>query len=115
MTQLVSHNATTLTVLVSPYIWYSVLLTKVIRDRSRDDERNDPPDWHNDGIQDLSLFRNQRRSVEYLHQDVVVEYFDANVAVQTRSDQRGDQGNCVACGLPAVNRNTLIARSVTTK
>ena len=92
-----------------------MLLTKVIRDRSGDDERNDPPDWYDHAIQDLSLFRNQRRSVEYLHQDVVVEYFDADVAVQTRSDQCRDQCDCVPCSLPAVNRNTLIARRVTTK
>ena len=114
MNQPKSHNATTLTVVVSPCVCCSVLLTKVIRDRSGDDECNDPPNWHDDGIQDLSILRDQRRSVEYLHQDVVVEHFDTNVAIQTGCDQRCDQGDGIACGLPAVDRNTLIARSVTT-
>ena len=41
--------------------------------------------------------------MEEVHEDVVVENFDTDVAIQSSSDEGGDEGDHVADSLPAVD------------
>ena len=76
---------------------------KVVRDGRRDDKGDDPPDRHDGGVEDFAAAVDERRRIEDVHEDVVVEDFDADVAIQSSGDEGGNEGNHVAGCLPAVD------------
>ena len=78
-----------------------------------DNESYTPVNWYNDGPKNFTRFRVERRSSEKIHQDVVVEDFDADVAVQACSDNAGgDHREDITGSLPAVGRNALVRKLV---
>jgi hypothetical protein len=79
-----------------------------IRDRGSEDEGNSPVEGNEACPEDLAAFGNESWSTEPFHQDVVVDDFDANVAVETGGDQSGDHCEDVSESLPAVGRDTLV-------
>ena len=82
---------------------------KVIRDCSRDDERNRPPDWNDTCIEYLPLAGRERWRAEDIDHDIVVKYLDPDITIQSCGDEGRDQGDHVTCGLPAVDTNSLVA------
>ncbi len=84
---------------------------KIIRNCCRDDKGNGPPDWHDDGVEDFAAAGDERRCTEDVHEDVVIEYFNADVAIQSTSDEGRDERDHVAGCLPAVDRDALVADS----
>ena len=76
---------------------------KVVGDRRGDDKGDDPPDGYDGGVEYLAAAVDEWGCVEDVHQDVVVEDFDADVAVQSGGDEGGDEGDHVAGCLPAVD------------
>lgn len=79
-----------------------------IRDRGGDDESDCPVDWNDTGPDPFAAFGEKGRRVEKFHQDVVVEDFDTDVAVQRGRDKGTDDGKHVACCLPAIGRDALV-------
>ena len=75
---------------------------KVIWNRCCDDKGDGPPDGHDGGVKDFAAAVDERRCIEDVHEDVVVENFDPNIAIQPSSDEGGDEGDHVAGCLPAV-------------
>ena len=63
---------------------------EVVGDRSRDDESDDPPDGDDGGVEYFAAPVDEGGEVEDVHEDVVVEYFYADVAVEAGGDERGD-------------------------
>ena len=59
-----------------------------LRDGGGDDEGDGPVDWNNDDPQEFARTGAEGRELEELHEDVLVDDFDADVAVQGSSDQR---------------------------
>ena len=82
---------------------YNTDEAEVIRNRCRDDKSDGPPDGHDGGVKKLSAASDERRCLENVHEDVVVDNLDTNVTIQSSSDQGGDEGNHVADCLPAVD------------
>ena len=54
---------------------------EVVWNCGRDDEGDGPPDGHDDGVEDFPTAGDERRCAEEIHEYVVVEDFDADVAV----------------------------------
>lgn len=54
----------------------------VCGDSSGDNEGNAPPNRNDGGVKDLASFGRNKRGPEDVYQNVVVEYFDAYIAVQ---------------------------------
>ena len=79
---------------------------EVVWNSTGDHERNGPPDRDDASVDDLSALRDEQRCLEDVDQDVVVEHLDANIPVETSSDESGDQGDHIAGSLPAVGTNT---------
>ena len=75
---------------------------KVVRDGGRDDEGDDPPDGDDGGVDELAARGDEGRSLEEVHEDVVVEDLDADVAVQTGGDEASHEGD--ACCPPSASR-----------
>ena len=84
---------------------------KVVGDRRRDDKGDDPPDGYDGGVEYFAAAVDEGWRVEDVHEDVVVEHFDADVAVQSGGDEGGNEGDHVAGCLPAVDGDALIAYS----
>ena len=82
--------------------------TEEIGDGGSDDKCDGPVDGYDDGPQNLAVLRSERREMEEIHEDVVVEDLNADVAVETGGDDAGYDGEHVASGLPAVGGNALI-------
>ena len=76
---------------------------EVVWNRGCDDESDGPPDRDHDGVENFSATSDERRCVEQVHEDVVVENLDTDVAVQSGSNKGGDEGDHVADCLPAVD------------
>ena len=76
---------------------------KVIWNRCRDDKGDSPPDGNDGGVENFAAMGNERRGTEDVHEDVVVEDLDTDVAIQSGSDEGGDEGDHVPDGLPAVD------------
>lgn len=81
-------------------------------DTGGDDEGNGPVDGYDDAPQDVAGPRGERGRAEEIHEDVVVEDFDADVAVQTGCDDAREHGENVTYGLPAVGGNALVCELV---
>ena len=79
-----------------------------VRDGGGDDEGDGPVDGDDDGPQDFALVGRQRREFEQIHQDVVVQHFDADVAVEPGGDDAADDGDHVSGRLPSVRADTLV-------
>lgn len=79
-----------------------------VRDRGRDDESDGPVDGDDDRPEHLAFLAVHGRGGEPFHEDVVVEDFDADVAVEAGGDQGGDDGEDVARGLPVVGGDALV-------
>ena len=76
---------------------------EVIWNRCCDDKGDGPPDRYDGGVEDFPTAGDKRRCIEEVHEDVVVDDFDANVAIQSSSNESGDEGDHVAGCLPAVD------------
>ena len=76
---------------------------KVIWNRCRKDKGDSPPDGHDGGVVDFAAMGNERRCTEDVHEDVVVEDLDTDVAIQSGSDEGGDEGDHISGCLPAVD------------
>ena len=76
---------------------------EIIWNRCRDDKGDGPPDGHNGGVEDFAAAGDERRCIEEVHEDVIVENFDTDVAIQSSSDEGGNEGNHVSDCLPAVD------------
>ena len=83
---------------------------EVVRYGCCDDKGNNPPDWNDSSIENFAPPGDEWRCAEDVQEDVVVEHFDADVAVKPCSDEGGDQGNHVTRGLPAIDADALVAR-----
>ena len=79
-----------------------------IGDGGRDDEGEGPVDRDDDGPEDLTLVGGQGREVGEIHQDVVVQDLDPDVAVETGGDNATDDGEHVTGGLPSVRADALV-------
>ena len=79
-----------------------------VGDRGRDDEGHGPVDGHDDRPEDLALLGGEGREAEQVHEDVVVQDLDADVAVQARGDDPAEDGEHVAGCLPAVGADPLV-------
>ena len=75
---------------------------KVIWNRCRDDKGDRPPNGHDGGVEYFTATCDERRCAKDVHEDVVVEDFDTDVAVQSGSDEGGDKGDHVSRCLPTV-------------
>jgi len=73
------------------------------------DKRNGPPDWDNGCVNYLAACGGKGWCAEDVYQDVVVEDFDADVAIETCGNESSDQRNHVARSLPAVDANAHVA------
>ena len=60
---------------------YDTHEAKVVGDRRGDDEGDDPPDGYDGGVEYFAAAVDEWGGVEDVHEDVVVEDFDADVAV----------------------------------
>ena len=80
----------------------------VIGDGGGEDERDDPPDGHDGGVDELPALGDERRHIEDVHEDVVVQDLDADVAVQAGSNKGSDERDHVAGRLPIVWCDALI-------
>jgi len=89
--------------------------TKEIGNRGCEDEGDDPVDWDDDRPENLAAFGNECWCVEPLHEQVIVDDFDANVTVESSSNQTRDHGQDVANCLPAVWRDALIGNLCTSQ
>lgn len=76
---------------------------EVIWNRCRDDKGDAPPDGHDGGVKDFAAAGDERRCIEDVHEDVVVENFNTDVAIQPSSDEGGNEGDHVADCLPAID------------
>ena len=79
-----------------------------VRDRGGEDEGEGPVDWNNAGPEDLAAFREKGGRMEELHEDVVVDDFDADVAVQRGRNEATNDCKHVARNLPAIGRDALV-------
>lgn len=59
---------------------------KEIRNRTGNDKGNNPVDWDQNSPQDLASLGGQRWGFKKLHENVVVDDLDTNVAVKRRSN-----------------------------
>ena len=76
---------------------------KVIWNRCCNNKGNSPPDGYDGGVEDFAAVGNEGRCTEDVHEDVVVEDLDTDVAIQAGSDKGGDEGDHISDCLPAVN------------
>lgn len=83
---------------------------EVIGDGAGDDEGDGPPNRHDHHPQRLAAFGGQRRRLQQIHQHVVVEDLDADVAVEAGGDEARDGGERVAHRLEAVLRQADVRR-----
>ena len=83
-----------------------------VGDGGGDDEGDGPVDGDDDGPEDFAFAGGEERGVEEVHEDVVVEDFDADVAVQACGDETGGDGEHVADDLPAVGGDALVGELV---
>ncbi len=79
-----------------------------VGDGGGEDECDGPVDGDDGGPEDLTTASQEGWRVEILHADIVVEDFDADVAVECSSDEAADDGEDIARGLPAVGRDALV-------
>lgn len=73
-----------------------------------DDKSHAPVDGHDGGPEVFALLAGEGRGFEELGEDVVVEDFDADVAVEGGGDQGRDHGEDVGAGLPVVGAHALV-------
>jgi len=79
-----------------------------VRDGGGDDERRGPVDRHEDGPEVFALLGVEGRRVEDVHQDVVVQHFEADVAEEAGCDGSTEDGERVPGGLQCVARDALV-------
>ena len=79
-----------------------------VGDGRSNDKGDGPVDRHDYGPENLAVLGGERGKVEEVHEDVVVEDLDADVAIQTGSNDSGDDGEHVAGRLPAVGGDALV-------
>lgn len=77
---------------------------KEVGNRACNDKCNDPVDWDQNSPQDFASLGGQRRGIENLHEDVVVDDLDANVSVQSCSNNASYHGQHVCSCLPSIGR-----------
>lgn len=82
------------------------------RDSSTDDEGDGPVDGNHADPEHLASLGGEWWTLEQILDDVLVDDFDANVAVQDCSDDTGDKIDDVRDCLPGVNGKTLVGRVV---
>lgn len=85
---------------------------KVVGDSRGDDEGNAPPNRYQRGVEELARLRRQRGRLQHVHENVVVEDLDTDVAVKTGRDQSCNQRKRVSNSLPGVVGHSLEARVV---
>lgn len=79
-----------------------------VGDRGREDEGETPEDGNNDGPDVFALLGGERWKFEEFDENVVVDDFNADVAVQSGSNDTGDDAEYVADCLPGVGRDTPV-------
>ena len=85
---------------------------KVVRDGGGNDEGNGPPDGNDDDPKNLAHPRRKRRRAQKVHEHIIIEDLDADVAVQARGNQTTQYGEHVADRLPGVNGHALVGDRV---
>lgn len=76
--------------------------------RGGDDPSEHPVDGHEGDPDPLAGLGFEEREVKKVTSEVVVENFDADVTVQHGGDDARDESDDIACGLPAVGRDSLV-------
>ena len=79
-----------------------------VGDGAGEDKGDGPVEGNDDCPQQLAGLGGQRRCLEKFHQDIVVDDFDANVAVKGGSNDSAKDAKHVADGLPAIRRKALV-------
>lgn len=81
-----------------------------IRNRGSDDKGTRPVDWYERSPDYLSFLCGQRRCTEEVGEDIVVQDLDADIAIETSSNQCAEETDDVSNSLPGVDRNALERR-----
>ena len=71
-----------------------------------------PVDGHDGGPEVLALLGGERGRGEEVHEDVVVEYFDADVAIERGGDDAAEHGEHIADALPAIGGDAEVGERV---
>lgn len=77
-------------------------------DGGGDEEGDAPVDRHDDDPGEFPRAGAKAGEAEVVHQNVVVDHLDADVAVEHGRDKRGGQAERVRYGLPCVRRYALV-------
>ena len=79
-----------------------------LRNSGGNDEGENPVYWHKGNPDPLAPFRLEEGELEEISADVVVNHFNANVAIKARRNDTGDQLEDIADCLPIVGVDTLV-------
>ena len=83
-----------------------------LRNSGGDDEGENPIDWHKGNPYPLAPLRLEAREFEEVSANVVVDDFNANIAVKTCGNDAGNQFEDVSDGLPVVRVDALVRRII---
>jgi len=79
-----------------------------LRNGRRNDESGRPVDWNHDTPKDLAPLLGERRTIEEILNEILVDDFDTNVPIKASSNDTRDEIESVGSGLPVVRRESLI-------